>query len=163
MRYTIQTSHKKYSSVYTSDKQTTMTPHPENYILAVCYLCLCWLPVVQSKTALLNCSKPKTEHCTARYDMIETVADLYNSSVDCNMQQKYCTCVNSQVNLLFFEMPPYIYVDKYGEVDGLMPCKYRSIWNGLWSAQSFRRTRKVGNIAKHNNYKYFWSDTHQTD
>ncbi len=34
--------------------------------------------------------------------------------------------------------------------------------NSLRSVQSFRMVRKIGNIAKNNNYSSFVSDTHQS-
>ena len=70
-------------------------------------------------------SKSKIERCTSRFDIIdelESLHDSHNYSM-CNKYLTYGTCL-STVSLVFFDIPPYIYVNKDGEVDGIMPCKY---------------------------------------
>ena len=65
--------------------------------------------------------------CESRYDMMNSMKELLssqNSSQDCT-QDIYCTCLESDLRIIFFEMPPYMFTNKLGEVDGIIPCKYK--------------------------------------
>eukprot|EP00794_Sanderia_malayensis_P019203 gene19203-21127_t len=72
----------------------------------------------------LNCSDPKQQSnsCASRFDMLQTTMALVNPTGNCSrVIHWYCMCEKGIIKVAFFELPPYIFVDKNGTVDGIIP------------------------------------------
>eukprot|EP00794_Sanderia_malayensis_P019205 gene19205-21129_t len=72
----------------------------------------------------LNCSDrtEQSKTCASRFDMLEATMALVNPTGNCSrVKQWYCMCRESTLKVVFFEFPPYIFVDTNGTVDGIIP------------------------------------------
>eukprot|EP00794_Sanderia_malayensis_P019199 gene19199-21123_t len=74
--------------------------------------------------ASLNCSDQteQSKTCGSRFDMLNITMAFFNPTGNCSrVEHCYCMCRESTIKVVFFEFPPYIFVDKNGTVDGVIP------------------------------------------
>ena len=68
-----------------------------------------------------NCTEPRSEICYLRYDMESEVSGIQGmlNKTACT-KSWYCIC-DATLDIVYYEMPPYIFKDANGTVTGIIP------------------------------------------